>query len=243
MMTVAVFAAIHLFVGRLRRLDAVPRSGWLSFAGGSAVAYVFLHILPELAEHQTSFARGSGFAVAQIDLFVYALALVGVVVFYMAERQLVLSRAEAGDGGRAGMDESDPVYRMHVTTFALYNLLIAYLLLHREERGLLAEALFAFAMALHLLTTDFAMWRDHADTYDRRSRWILTGGSLAGFVLGLVVELPELFVGCLFAFLAGGTVLNVLKEELPEERESRALPFLAGALFYAGLLIAERMLA
>jgi len=44
------FMLIHLLIGRLAFLRAIPRSRWLSAAGGVAVAYVFLHVLPELAE-------------------------------------------------------------------------------------------------------------------------------------------------------------------------------------------------
>jgi len=47
----------------------------------------------------------------------------------------------------------------------------------------------------------------------------------------------------LVAVLAGGVILNVLKEELPEECRSRFTPFLLGAAAYAGLLwtTADRM--
>jgi hypothetical protein len=41
----------------------------------------------------------------------------------------------------------------------------------------------------------------------------------------------------LFAFLAGGIVLNVIKEELPEERESRFPAFVVGTGGYAVLLL------
>jgi hypothetical protein len=44
-------------------------------------------------------------------------------------------------------------------------------------------------------------------------------------------------LGLLFSFLAGGVVLNVLKEELPEERKSNFWAFLFGVVFYAGLLL------
>ena len=49
-----------------------------------------------------------------------------------------------------------------------------------------------------------------------------------------------MLIGGLFAFLAGGIILNVLKEELPEERQSYFLPFLLGVILYAGLIMAER---
>jgi hypothetical protein len=54
------FALIHLFIGRMHVLSVTPRSRWLSAAGGVAVAYVFLHLLPELAAHQETFAEGLG---------------------------------------------------------------------------------------------------------------------------------------------------------------------------------------
>lgn len=44
-----VLAAVHLLAHHLRALDGTPRSRWLSAAGGASVAYVFLHLLPEIA--------------------------------------------------------------------------------------------------------------------------------------------------------------------------------------------------
>ena len=41
----------------------------------------------------------------------------------------------------------------------------------------------------------------------------------------------------LFDFLTGCIVLNVLKEELPEERECSLWPFAAGAAVYAVVLL------
>ncbi len=49
---VAGLAAVHLFSGRMRFLDVSPRSRWLSAAGGVSVAYVFVHLMPDLAEEQ-----------------------------------------------------------------------------------------------------------------------------------------------------------------------------------------------
>ncbi len=40
----------------------------------------------------------------------------------------------------------------------------------------------------------------------------------------------------IIAFIGGGVVLNVFKEELPGERRARFLPFAAGAAAYAALL-------
>src|SRR3712207_8711111 len=47
-----VLAIVHLLASKMRFLDVTPRSVWLSIAGGISVAYVFVHLLPDLAEEQ-----------------------------------------------------------------------------------------------------------------------------------------------------------------------------------------------
>ena len=45
-------------------------------------------------------------------------------------------------------------------------------------------------------------------------------------------------MAALTAFLGGGVVLNMLKEEVPSERQSRFWAFAGGAVGYAALLLA-----
>lgn len=52
-------------------------------------------------------------------------------------------------------------------------------------------------------------------------------------------ETPPVTGGVLVAFIGGGTILNVLKEELPEERRSSFAAFLVGAAAYAAGLLAS----
>ncbi|MEX5262297.1 hypothetical protein [Kocuria sp. CPCC 205263] len=44
-----VLAGLHLAAPHIRKLPFVPERYMGSFAGGLAVAYVFLHLLPEIA--------------------------------------------------------------------------------------------------------------------------------------------------------------------------------------------------
>ncbi|RJY08969.1 hypothetical protein [Aurantiacibacter aquimixticola] len=229
------FAAIHIFVGRLHFLSVTPRSRWLSFAGGVAVGYIFLHVLPELAAHQREFAEEMGVDRITAESVVYSLALAGLATFYGLER-LVQRGGEAGDAKRMQRH----VLYLHTVSYGALNLLIGYLLLQGEEEGAWGLALYFTAMSLHFVTADFGMREDNRAAYDRIGRWIITACVIAGWLLGLVLDLSKTLIGCLFAFLAGGIVLNVLKEELPEERQSAFLPFLFGTLLYAALVIAER---
>lgn len=230
------FAAIHLFIGKLRFLDVVPRSRWLSAAGGVAVAYVFLHILPELSGHQETFADGLGLNERTAEMSVYLVAMAGLGVFYGLERAAKVSRSRSrSKSGRDAVETN--VFWLHIGSFSLYNLLVGYLLLHREESGLWSLAIYFVAMSLHFVTNDFGLREDQKERYDRLGRWFLAAAVMAGWALGSLTGLSEMVIGFLFAFLAGGVVLNVLKEELPEERKSRFLPFAVGLSGYAAILL------
>lgn len=236
---VAGFAAVHLFIARMRFLDREPRAGFLSFAGGIAVTYVFLDVLPELAAHQRTFASELRLTDAAAEAWVYLVALIGLVLFYGLDRAAKLSRAHhrhVHGEDRIGRE----VKAAHLASFAFFNFLVGYLLLHREQPGLFSLGLYVSAITLHLATTDFGLVREHKSDYERHTRWVLAGAVLAGWIAGVFVEVRPIVIGFLFAFLGGGVILNVLKEELPEERKSRFLPFLAGCALYAGLVLAAR---
>ncbi|WP_247713501.1 hypothetical protein [Qipengyuania sphaerica] len=236
------FCAVHLFVGRLRWLESTPRSRWLSFAGGVAVGYVFLHILPELGAHAGTFEQATGLDAQLAEGLVYTLSLAGLALFYGLERALAASRDERME--REGRDRPHhPVFWLHIGASALLVALIAYLLNHREDPSPAGLALYFAAMVLHFITADFGTRADHPEIYDARGRWVLVAATFGGWALGLFVELPPMAIGCLFAFVAGGIVLLVLKEELPEDRKSYFLPFLGGALLYAALVLGETYLA
>ncbi|MFC6904293.1 hypothetical protein [Halalkalicoccus tibetensis] len=229
LLAACALAGVHLLAGRLRGLDRVPRRRWLSASGGVSVAYVFVHMLPELNEHQRAIEDVGLFA-GFLDRHVYLVALVGFGTFYGLERLAQRSRTDDG------ADES--VFRVHVASFGLYNCLVGYLLVHRIGAGAESLAAFTVAMALHFLGNDYGLRVHHAERYHRTGRWLLAGGVLAGWLLGTLVTFAEITLAVPVAFLGGGIVLNAIKEELPAERESRFWAFALGAGGYAALLLA-----
>jgi uncharacterized membrane protein YhhN len=92
-------------------------------------------------------------------------------------------------------------------------------------------------MAVHFVVNDYGMRRDHKGRYYRIGRWLITAGLVLGWAVGALTEIPEATMAVLTAFLAGSIVMNVLKEELPEERRSRFWAFAAGAAACAALLL------
>lgn len=226
-----VLAATHVFAGRFRVLDTIPRSVWLSGAGGASVAYVFVHLLPELARGQEALAAASGGVLDGLDAHVWLAALTGLGAFYGLESLAQRGRSPDEPRGRA-------VFWLHVALFGFYNAIVGYLLLYRESGdagGLLA---FTLALALHFAANDYMMRQDHEHLYHDYGRWLLGAAVLGGTALAAFAVLGEPTVVAMEAFLGGGIILNVLKEELPEERKSRFLPFALGAAAFAALFVA-----
>jgi hypothetical protein len=92
-------------------------------------------------------------------------------------------------------------------------------------------------MGLHFRVNDFGLEQHHRERYRRLGRWILAAAVLAGSALGPWMRVPAPLVSVIVAFLAGGVILNVMKEELPTEREGRYAAFALGAAGYAALLM------
>lgn len=230
-------AVVHIISGQLRFLDTIPRNRWLSMAGGVSVAYVFVHLLPELSAQQQAFEQSSGSSmITYLEHHAYLLALVGLAAFYGLERSAKLSRWRNRRAGKKDV-ASPKVFWLHIASFAAYNALIGYLLLHRESEDASDLLVYFFAMALHFVVNDHGLREHHKADYDRLGRWILAVAVVVGWGIGVVTELQPLAIAVLIAFLSGGIILNVLKEELPEERESRFWFFFLGAAIYAALLL------
>ena len=67
---------------------------------------------------------------------------------------------------------------------------------------------------------------------------MLAGAVFVGWLVRAATEISEAAIAALAAFLGGGVVLNVLKEEVPSKRQSHSRAFAAGAAGYAALLLA-----
>ncbi|KKB37077.1 hypothetical protein [Bacillus thermotolerans] len=85
------FAIIHWLSKYMTFLENVPRSRLLSVAGGISVAYVFLHLLPELSQYhrETESVREKGEALMMDLRFIYVLWQGSL--FFMACREWLAS--------------------------------------------------------------------------------------------------------------------------------------------------------
>lgn len=229
-------AAVHLFSNKLRILGAVPRHPLLSVASGTAVAFVIMQLLPGISQGQQAIANATQQgALGFLDRHAYLIMLISLIIFYTMEK---LARVSKDKQQKENNKEqaSAKVFWLHMATFGIMNVLIGYLLINRHET-LQALALFFAAMLVKFIVNDHGLHNAHKDAYDHLGRWLLAGAVLVGWITGYFMTLPNIGPAVLQAFLAGGVLLNVLKEELPAEKKAKIVPFASGALIYAVLLL------
>ena len=220
----------------MRFLGGIPRHWLLSAFGGISVAYAVVHLLPEVAHADRALSQAVEGILPFPERHAYLLLLAGLAVFYGMERLAISSRGASSE--RA--EESTPpgVFAISVASFAFYNALIGYLLVRRaDEYDAAGLVLFAVALGVHFVVNDFGLRDHHKRRYDHIGRWLLSASVLFGSVISAAVDLSAASVAAVLAFLSGAVILNVLKEELPDQRQSRLLPLVAGMVGYSALLL------
>lgn len=91
LLAVIGLALVHIFSTRLIVLSAIPRSKWLSFSSGMAVAFVFLALIPGMAADQREVLNTVG-AAGFLTKHIYLAGLVGLLTFYGVERYVTKQR-------------------------------------------------------------------------------------------------------------------------------------------------------
>lgn len=235
-MLAAGVAVVHVFGGDLQSsIDAsglLSHSQWVSMAGGVSVAYVFTHILGDVAQATNPVQPERHLFAFFVHEYVYLFALLGLVAFYGIEHF-----AGQANGGEDEESTPDTVFWSHVGLFVLYNAFLGYVFLHHETVP--ALLVFVVAVALHLYIVDADMRDKHGEDYRTRGRWLLAGAILAGAGLGYLVDVSDVAFAALFAFLGGAILLNVFRGEFPEGSDSRFGAFVLGAGAYTVLTLVE----
>ena len=230
LLLIILLAGVHLSVRYYKKLMEEPRKPLLSFAGGVSVGYITLHILPEFQDAQTEFNHVLHIPEHFADYSLYLIATVGFLTFYSINH--LVKRSE-----QKNSLPTFPIFITHMTAFVIYNSFIGYYLIQGLELELKSLLIFTAVFLLHLMVNDVGLRQDHEKRYDPWGTLILSFSLFAGWLIGYVTTLPTFIFGIWFSWLAGGIFLNTIKEELPDERKSRLIPFLLGAIVSSALLI------
>lgn len=228
---VIAIASAHWLADKVANRPDREQMCWASFGGGAGIAYVFVHLLPELASHGQALSEAPGmesFAPTPItEALLFLIALAGIIVTYSTD---VLATHERPAGRIAGS--------LHTLHFAAISYLYAYSLPSLISTGLAYGILFTIAISAHVLLADRTMAAQHPAIFRTRMRWLGTAALALGLLhAALLHPVADLHLAIATAYLGGGLLMAVFREELPAVNRTRLGWFVAGAASMTSLLL------
>ena len=228
---VLVIASAHWLASKVATRPDREQVRWASFGGGAGIAYVFVHLLPELASHGQALSEAPGmetFAPTPItEALLFLIALAGIMVTYSLD---VLATHERQAGRVAGS--------LHTLNFAAISYLYAYSLPSLISTGLAYGVLFTIAISAHVLLADRTMAARHPTIFRTRTRWLGTAALVLGLLhAALLHPVADLHLAIATAFLGGGLLMAVFREELPAVNRTRLGWLVAGTVSMTSLLL------
>lgn len=227
-------ALVHGFATKLTFFSDIPRYRWTSFAGGVSLSYVFLKIFPDLSSTQAQLQYINIPLMHYLKNHVYILALTGLLVFYRLDIWAYKTKSSQQSLSSKASPPSASFW-IHLGAFAILNGITGYLIQDLRNYSLTNCIIFFVPLALYFFVIDDSLREHQQFLYDHQGRWFLVGAIIVGTVIGQVTRLNEAMIAIIWSFLAGTIILNVLKRELPDEKESCFSSFITGSTLYAAL--------
>lgn len=204
----------------------------VSFSAGMSVAYVFVRMMPELADAREALVESAAdtLPLPYEGGGIYFLALLGFLCFYALDR--LRSRRHPGGGA-----EGPGRHPLHLAGLAAYVGLMGYLLVRSAGDSLATTIGYTLAFGGHFLALAHSLEHEDAAAWERRGRWLLAASAIFGWAVGVLITLPAYALALLVAFISGGVIMTNALMELSEGRDGRAWPFVAGSLAYGLILL------
>lgn len=216
-----------------------------SLVGGVSIAYVFFHLLPSLIHYQADISTAYNLSATGAFQLLFATILFGLIVFYFLEvamessrLTMTIKRINNQDMSDASFEEAHQrVFWAHMAPYAIYNIIVGILLADQSFESTATALIYLMVIGLHLFTNDWVLRHHFTQLYDKFGRGIITFTVLLGWTIGFAFQINHIFIALLEAFVAGGIILNAIKDELPECKGSNFPLFLMGTAAYSLFLI------
>ncbi len=213
-------ALVHLLTGRVRLLRHDMDSPWLSASAGVAIGYVFMYLLPKLADMKYGLA-GDGYT-DFVEKHFFFFVMLGFLVFYKV----------GWASGAANVPEHwrSAARWAHRSGFIGYSLMLGYTVTAFKNPDIVAALLATAILGFHLMGVDLHLRHARPETFDKQLRYLLAASVVVGWVFGITTDLSDTAVALWTALLAGGMLMLVLREELPGDLSRHYVPFTAAII-------------
>lgn len=224
---------VHYNAKHLRSYK-INTNQFTSFVSGMSIAYILLHLLPEVINFQNEVANMFQLTLTNSMYLILATILLGSGIFFILERGLQKAQLNRNLKETYGHKST---FWIHIGAYFMYNLIIGILLADQRFETNILALVYLIAIGIHLLTNNWVIRQDFKAQYDLYGRKIICGAVLLGWLLGTVFPIHLAVTGLLEAFVAGTIILNAVEDELPYSKGKGFTPFLTGGLLYSLLLL------
>ena len=224
LISVIIFALVHLFARSTRGLNKRTHGRFLSAGGGVAIAYVFVDLLPKLCDSNVVVEQALAGVFPYFERHVFVMALVGFLLFFFVNQSHTLFKKENA-------------FWVSFASYALFNFMVGYAVVDKDDPDVQPLALFTFALALHYFVNDYTLNKEHGKIYNHVGKWVLVVSLFLGWLVGVWITLPAAGIALVGAFIAGGVIMNVIRHELPADNPHSLSAFMLSALGYTVVLL------
>ena len=204
---------------------------WASIGGGASLGYIFVHLLPELASGGGAISQAVEMSPyvpnALTESLLFLIVLLGVLIPYALG---VISTQNPSSTQWAGI--------VRLALFALVNYLYAYSLPSLLTTGIIYGLLYTVAISAHILLADRVLDKNHKKVFRKRFRWIGSAALILGAIHAAILHpISDLTLAVATAFVGGGLLISVFREELPSPNQSRLAWLSLGLITMISLLL------
>ncbi|WP_231856472.1 hypothetical protein [Synechococcus sp. MIT S9508] len=204
---------------------------WASVGGGAGLGYLFVHLLPELTSGGDTISQAVGMHSylpdALTESFLFLIVLLGVLIPYALG---VISTQHPSNDQWTGI--------IRLALFSLVSYLYAYSLPSLLTTGISYGLLYTVVISAHVLLADRVLDQNHRQVFRHRFRWLGSSALFLGTIHAAVFHpISDLTLAIATAFIGGGLLISVFREELPNPNQSRLGWFFLGLITMTTLLL------
>jgi hypothetical protein len=190
-----------------------------SLAGGFAIAYVCLELIPSLGTEHDLVGRR-----------IYFVILVGFTFFFGLRVWIHHQRKR--------IHYERVAYGVRFAGNFLFSVLLAIAMTRTAPDSILVAVIFAALMGVHLLADDLAIADLYPERFEKYGRFVMMAAIAIGMYIGVFGDPSEVATDLVAAFLTGLVLYQAFREDLPPIDKARFTEFFAGAFFFAVMHLA-----
>jgi len=231
-----VLAAVHIICGKNNWWHFFEVRGWVSFSAGASVAYVFIHVFPDISilQQQISGIPSHHYNGRFFNQPLYLTALAGICLPYLLDT-LELTYTEQDKKCHDQVHQG--IFGIRKLLYMLYNMMLAYMIVNRHIEGIISVKIIVLVLSMHFIVLNAYFIEVYNDLFKTHVRWFAILGLVLGGVLAKTVIVPDYILAYVFSLVGGIITYAALKQELPKTNHRAPFHFLAGVLCFSLLIL------